>query len=62
MSKKKEELEATIERRYKEKETYFDESLEEGSLYTFWKLWSEALENGYLEVLTGTKEIKFMRS
>ena len=34
----------------------FDEGLEEGSLDTCWKLCSEALENGYLEVLTGTKE------
>ena len=52
------ELKATMERHYKEKGKEFDECLEEVSLDTCWKLWSEALENGYLEVLTGTTEIK----
>ena len=49
-------LKATIERHYKENEKDFDECLQEGRLDAFWKLWSGALENGYLEVLTGTNE------
>ena len=52
-------LTATIEQHSKGKEKELDEGLEEGSLDNFWKLSSEASENGYLEVLTGqTKQIR----
>ena len=51
------ELHATIGIRSKEQEKEFDEGIKGESLDNFWKLLSEALENGYLEVLAGTTEI-----
>ena len=56
-TEKKGELKATIETHSKEQNKGFGERVTGERLDHFWKLWCEALENGYLEILTGTKEI-----
>ena len=45
-----------------EKERDFDESITEEPLDNFWKIWSGALGHGYLEAITGTKEINKKRT
>ena len=52
-----EELKGIIEKRFTEKEKEFDENIQAESLDNFWKIWSGALEHGYLEASAGTHEM-----
>ena len=53
----KEILQQTIDRHFKAEDEGLDECLQKEDMNGFWKLWSKALEKGYLEHLNETKEV-----